>query len=327
MRGLSCRILRFNGMVKVAMALGMLVPFVAAVSAQNATTTTLSAAAANNPNACTQTISVVLKSASGTPNGVVAINDTFNSQTAQLATEALDSTGQVTVSFALATGAHALTAAYTGNANYQASTSSPIVVSVNAICNLTVASSLSVASVIAGQPANGSVTLTPLNNGGSTSPTFVTVSCSALPVQSSCFFTPENLEIPAGSNAPVTSLFTLQTEAKSGLLGRPSLGREGASPLALALLLPGILGLGWLGGRRNLKSVAARLARLSLLALIGVVLCFGASGCAARYSYLHHGPPNTPATPAGTYTFTVTAQTSNGVTAIEENSHLTLTVN
>ena len=93
--------------------------------------------------------------------------------------------------------------------------------------------------------------------------------------------------------------------------------------MALAFLVPGALALGGLawGARRR-----PWLNRLSLLALLGLVTMLGTTACNPRYDYLNHGPPPNPATPAGTYTITVTAQTSNGVTAITNNTTFALTV-
>jgi hypothetical protein len=52
----------------------------------------------------------------------------------------------------------------------------------------------------------------------------------------------------------------------------------------------------------------------------------GTSACNARYYYLNHGPTFTGTLP-GTYTMTITAQTSNGVTASTQSQTLTLVVN
>jgi hypothetical protein len=93
--------------------------------------------------------------------------------------------------------------------------------------------------------------------------------------------------------------------------------------VAWAFLLPGALGLGGLawGVRRR-----PWLNRLSLLALLGLVTMLGTTACNPRYNYEHHGPPANPATPAGTYTVYVTAQSSNGVTAITNSTTMALTV-
>ena len=90
-----------------------------------------------------------------------------------------------------------------------------------------------------------------------------------------------------------------------------------------AVLLPGALGLGGLawGVRRR-----PWLSRISLLALVALVTTLGTTACNPRYYYLNHGPPTNPATPAGTYTINVTAQSSNGVTAITNSTTMALTV-
>jgi hypothetical protein len=53
----------------------------------------------------------------------------------------------------------------------------------------------------------------------------------------------------------------------------------------------------------------------------------GTTACNPRYSYLNHGPVQNPATPAGTYTITIAAQSSNGVTAITQTTTMAVTVN
>jgi hypothetical protein len=151
---------------------------------------------------------------------------------------------------------------------------------------------------------------------------FVTLSCSGLPDEAACSFTPENLEILPNATTAVTSSMVVGTQI--GSQGQASLTPHPSSnPVAWALLLPGALGLGGLawGARRR-----AWLNRLSLLALVALVTTLGATACAPRYDYYNHGPPANPATPAGTYTVNVTAQSSNGVTAITNSATLALTV-
>jgi peptidoglycan/LPS O-acetylase OafA/YrhL len=96
-----------------------------------------------------------------------------------------------------------------------------------------------------------------------------------------------------------------------------------SNPVAWALLLPGALGLGGLAwGTRRRRWIN----RLSLLALVALVTMLGATACAPRYNYFNHGPPPNPATPAGTYAIKVTAQSSNGITAITQSVPLALTI-
>jgi hypothetical protein len=176
-------------------------------------------------------------------------------------------------------------------------------------------------TLTAGDAGTVVTTITPVNNASLTAPMFVTLSCSGLPDQSSCILTPGNLEIlsttptscPSGSLAsvcPPTSSMVIQTYAASNTTA--SLGKRSA-PIAWAFLLPGALSLGGI-------AFAARrrrwLTRLSLVALIGFVTLLGTTGCNPRYAYEHHGPLPNPPTPAGTYTVTVSAQSSNGVTSI-----------
>jgi hypothetical protein len=63
------------------------------------------------------------------------------------------------------------------------------------------------------------------------------------------------------------------------------------------------------------------------MALVGLVTLLGTTACNPRYSYEHHGPVPNPATPAGTYTVTVSAQSNNGVTSILHDTSFVLTVN
>jgi hypothetical protein len=110
---------------------------------------------------------------------------------------------------------------------------------------------------------------------------------------------------------------SLQTAGPQAQYSAPETGSR--SPLVLAVLLPGIVGLGFLGRKRKLFGGA------TLLLMIGAVTLLGASACSARYRYLNHGP-TFGGTAVGTYTIQVIAQTSNGVTASEHTQTLTLTV-
>ena len=89
----------------------------------------------------------------------------------------------------------------------------------------------------------------------------------------------------------------------------------------LAVLLPGVFGLGLLGRKRKV------LSRVALVVLMGPVSLLGATACNARYKYLNHPPTANEGTPTGDYTLTVWAQTSDGVSASEQFTTLGLTVN
>jgi hypothetical protein len=348
-RGIVRRGLRLELVAGLGIALAM--PALA-VPAGVATTTTLTAPQTtqitqSDAQTCSLTsFSVSATSAAGVPAGTVNIED----GTVPLATATLNSTGQANFQFALADGAHSLSADYAGNASFNGSASAPASVTISNQCdsafvvtvsNLTPTSATNTLTLTPGQAGTGTISVTPLQEFVSTltTPAFVTISCSGLPDQASCIYTPESIEILPDQNAAVTSSMVLQTYAQSTTSASPSTRPgKGSSPIAWAFLLPGALGLGGLawGARRRrgprgqvfVRGVVRHwLNRLSLLALVSLVTLLGTTGCNPRYSYEHHGPVPNPPTPAGTYTVTVTAQTNNGVTAITQNTTFVLTVN
>ncbi len=332
MRGIFCRGLRLEGFSAKALIAGLGVALAVPALAMGAETapavatyTTLSAQTRVQDGHSIASASVVVTGEDGLPaSGAVAIEERGK----QLASAALDAKGKATFTITLPAGYHALRAVYFGDSDHQVSTSDPAEVQTEATTTGTPSFSVSVAPVppttfpltlTPGQSGTVAVTVTPVNNAALTGPMFVTLSCSGLPDFSSCTFTPENVEISATSTA-VTSSMVIGTQAESGSLSKPAMAPK-ANPVAWAFLLPGALALAGFGWRRRTV-----LGRLSLLVLVALVSVLGTTACAPRYNYFHHGPePNLP-TPAGTYTVTVTGQSSNGITAITQNTTMTLTV-
>jgi hypothetical protein len=253
-----------------------------------------------------------------------------------IAGAALDSTGNAEIRFdSLSSGDHTLHAVYAGDPVHASSQSSTLTVHPEG-SSVVPSFSLGI-NVIGGTsstmtvdaPGNaGSLVATVTPAGGFTG--FISLSCSgppatagsiggsSLPIGVSCTFTPLNLQVTSAN--PVSADMTLQTTAAqrtSGQLERP--GFAGNGKLALAILLPGIAGLGYLGRKRKL------LFRACLLVMIGALGVLGTSSCSARYRYLNHGP-TFDGTDPGTYTMTIIAQTSNGVTASSQTQTLTLVV-
>jgi len=317
-----------------------------AAPAPIATTTTLTAGTLST---CSQPLTIAVTSG-GAPvtGGNVAIYDQFNGNAVTVATVALSSAGTASPTVDLAAGSHSLTATFAaqtvGTTSYAASTSAPAVVSVATECEFSVA----VSNITPSSTTAGTLTLTPGQSGSATvtvtpsveytstltAPMYVAISCSGLPDGATCVPTPENLEIlsttpescPSGSLAsacPPTSSILIETFAASSASAAPASGK-GSAPIAWAILLPGALCLGGMafGARRR-----RWLSRLSLLALVGLVTVLGTTACNPRYNYLNHGPPANPATPAGTYTVTVTAQANNGVIATTHTTTFVLVVN
>jgi hypothetical protein len=285
------------------------------------------------------TVAVTVTAADGLPaTGAVSIDD----QGRQLAGIALDGEGKASTVLELPGGSHSLSAVYAGDRNHQGSTSQPS--NVQADSSSTPNFQVTVTPVppatlplvlTPGDAGTLTVTITPENNASLTSPMFVTVSCSGLPNQALCTFSPEEVEIlqntPAScasgapaSACPPTSTMVIQTQAAGTARSSPPVHRsKGTGSIAWALLLPGALGLGGLawGARRR-----RWLCRMALVALVGLVTMLGTTACNPLYHYYNHGPPINLPTPAGTYTVTVTAQSTNGVTAITNSTTMVLTV-
>ena len=339
MRGLNCRYLRLEWVAGLGIALALAVLPAAAAAQQVATHTTLTVETREQAGHTQATAMAAVIDADGLPaSGVVAIEDGDR----ELAEAVLNAQGVASPVFSLPAGDHNLRAVYAGDASHLSSFSAgtDATAQTSSTPNFTlslapVAPSTLPLTLTAGNSGTIAVTVVPEDNAALTSPMFVTLSCSGLPSESSCTFTPESVEIlpttpascpansPASACPPVSSML-LQTVAASGArVLQPGFPGNAGHPVAWAILLPGMLGLGGLawGARRR-----RWLQRLALLALVGLVTALGTTACKPLYNYYKHGPVPNPATPSGTYTVTVTAQSTNGVTAITTNTTMVLTV-
>lgn len=339
MRSMNYRALRLELVSGLAIALAMLSsPGVA--NAQIARTETMLALKSGGTAGQTHATVTVTQDNGAPASGIVAIKDGGR----QLASVALNSSGQADATVDLPTGSHTLNAVYLGNATQQSSVSRPEATTTSTGTSpdfqITVSGLQPSTTLTAGSAGTALVTVTPVNNAALTSPMFITLSCSGLPDQSSCTFTPATLQIvsttptscAAGSPAaacPPTSSVVVQTEGP-GTAGHgatsmlaPDRPSRGPTHLDWALLFPGILGLGGLawGTRRR-----RWLSRVLVLAAVGVVTVMGTTACNPQYHYYHNGQPVNLPTPAGNYTVTVTAQSSNGITGITHSTTLAMTV-
>jgi len=337
--GINRRKLRLQWVAVCGIALALF----PAVRAFGLTTTSTTLSAQTSTQACPTsgstttltTLTITVTGAGGVPSGTVNIFDNASVSPVQIASATLSATGQATVSLFLNSGSHTLQAVYAGSSTYATSSSTFASESISAQCaeDFTVSvsnispSTSGAMTLTAGQAGTAVVTVTPsqtfitsLNDTGA--PAFITVSCSGLPTLSSCTFTPESLELLPGQNAGVTSSMLIQTQAQTASAVPPARTRHN-NPVAWAILLPGMLGLGGLawGARRR-----RWLQRLSLVLLVGIVATLGTTGCNPRYYYYNHGPGDPPATPSGTYNVIVAGQSSNGVTAVTNTTTFQLTV-
>jgi hypothetical protein len=337
-RNMSSRVLRLKGIAWLSFALAVLP--VAARAQAIGTFTRLNVATSDRNGRTQAGIEVSVAGADGQPaSGVVAIEEGSLIR----AEAALDNSGEARSTVTLSGGKHQLRAVYLGDASHRGS-SSPVAEATGTTSDQP-GFDVSIAPVsptsfpmtlTPGQTGTALITLTPENNASLTAPMFVTLSCSSLPNETSCTFTPESVEIlsttpvscTSGSpsaSCPPTSSMLLETQAAGGSNGTTMNARPGgnAHGIAWALLLPGVLGLGGLafGARRR-----SWLNRMALMALVGLAMTLGMTGCSPLYRYYQHGPGVPPATPSGTYNITITAQSNDGVTAISSTTTMVLTV-
>lgn len=312
------RAVRLNWVAGLGIAMAL--PALAAGTSQGLSTETTMTTLIRDVNAQTRaTLSISVVGENGQPvSGAVVIKDGAHA----IAGTVLNTQGQATTTLSLSPGSHNLTAEYAGSGTYRPSASvvAPVSAATSATPDFTVSVNPGSLSLTAGQSGSAIVSITPVNASSLTAPMFVTLSCSTLPDQSKCTFTPENVEILPNATTDITSTLVLATQAASTTKAEAPTHGNGT---ALAIMFPGALGLAGLafGTRRR-----RWLSRMMLIALIGLVATLGMTACSPLYNYYNHGPdPNLP-TPAGTYAVNIDAQTSNGVTATNHNTTLALTV-
>lgn len=242
------------------------------------TTTVLTATPNPSPFGFTVTFSATVSSLAGTPTGAVSFYD----GAALLGTSTL-AAGVATFSTStLAVGSHNITAVYAGTANFAASTSNLIV---EFIGDFSITASPGSGTVYTVQSAAYTIAITP--NYGFNLP--VTLSCSGLPANTTCAFSPATVSGGSGS-----STLTIQTTAPSPVSSNHPQAtnyRYAALGCLLLILLP-----------RRLRSIPQ-----SRFLIVFCMLLMGASltGCTSQGA-LGHG------TPVGSYQITINGVASNG---------------
>jgi hypothetical protein len=313
-----CRVLRLELVAALGVALAS--PALAWEGPQT-TQTTLSAETRVQNGHTAAAFAVAVKGEDGLPAaGAVVIEEDGR----QLAGAGLSGEGQARLEFGLPPGQHHLSAVYMGDPAHKASISA--VAGVRAQATTTPGFQVSVnpasLSLTAGQSGYATVSITPVNASALPAPMFVTLSCSGFPDQSSCTFTPENVEVLPTSTAAITSSMSITTQKQSLVKNVVPSGAE-SHPVAWAILLPGTLGLAGLAFSARRRW----LSRLALVALVALVAGLGTTACAPRYNYYNHGPDRNLPTPSGSYTLKITAQSSNGISASTQSIPFSLTVN
>ncbi len=279
-----------------------------AAAAENtaATETTLTVATDNaGPRTRATLTAHVDADQTGSPSGVV----NFRSGDTDLGSALLDGEGNASLQTdILPAGTHQVVAIYQGQPAYQSSTSKieHLKANVSTVAGFTVAATPTSLSTAVGGFVSSVVTVTPVNGFNA----YVSLSCTGLPINATCTFTPVNVPASCTTGAsgaqtctPGTSVMQIQTQTPSPLVAARS-GDNGIR--RYAFVFPAVFGLAGLGLSRR------RAWRNLLLAMLVFSGAMGMTACSERYNYLNHGPPGNPGTPAGSYTITVQAQSSTG---------------
>ncbi len=316
---------RLEWIAGIAVALAM-APTALLAGQPQATQTALTVETHDQGGRTRASLDVTVTGEDGLPaTGAVSIDDNGRESAATV----LNAEGHAQLALDLAAGEHSLRAIYPGDATHRrsASEASGVHAEASSTPDFSVSVSPATLSLPVGQSGSVTTYIRPENNSTLTAPMFVTLSCQGLPDESSCTFTPENIEILASScpnpdlpTCPLTSTMVVETQLGSGELYRTA-SRTHLSGVEVAILLPGgliLLGLGW--RRRDW------LGKLSFVILLGLVATLGTTACNIRYDYFNHGPPHNPSTPTGTYKLTISAQSNNGITAVTHTTTMVLTV-
>lgn len=296
----------YSGDANFAASTSVAVSVTVAAPAKTATTTSLSASATQltSGQSVTFTAGVTPQSGSETPTGSV----TFLDGSSQIGIETL-STGSASFSGAnLSVGSHAISATYSGDANYVASSSGALNVTIvappAADYSLTVSnSSLTVAK---GASATLTITVRPQNGFKQT----VGLACSGLPAGATCSFDPASVN-PAGG--PAATTLTVQAAATSGT-ETPSRGSfPGPGNMGLYVWAMALVGIFGVARKRaafaDVKPMRALLVTAMIAGLLVTASCAGVIQKSAMQ-------------PA-TFTVTVTASAANAPTHTQQ---FTLTV-
>jgi hypothetical protein len=260
-----------------------------------------------NLNQTVTFIATVAPGTAGNPTGTV----NFLDGTTQIGSAALNGGVATFSTSALTAGAHSITAAYSGDGNYNVSTSPATSLAITAPGFGLSASALLPASVAPGASAKSTITITP--SGGLNSST-VALTCSVSPAvtpAATC-----SVAAVSVANNTGTSTLTVVAAGPEAALASPT-GLQGSGmKIVLGLMIPAI----FFSGAGLKKAGPRKLLGFCLIFLVlgGCLLqvACGASGSASP-------PVGNSGTPAGTYKVTVTG-TANGT--VTQTAALSLTV-
>jgi streptogramin lyase len=248
----------------------------------NVLTSSAAAAYVSNPVIFTATVS----SSGGTPTGTVSFYD----GTTLLGQEMLSAGVATYTTSALASGAHSITAVYSGDVDFTAATSAALAETIE---DFTLGSSGGATTpsqtVSAGGQAVYTLTIDPPS--GTTFAGLITFTVTGLPAGATATFSPATVAAGAGATN-VTMTVSVPSQSAMRQTERPFGG--GTLPVALGLIL-----LPFAGRLRKGSRLMKQICCLTVLVL-GAALLAGLTGCGG-------GSGSTPGSASESYTLTITA--------------------
>lgn len=274
-----------------------------AAAARISTVTSVSASGTQVTSGQNMTLNVKVAptTGTGTPTGSVTFLDGQTSTGA-----ATLSGGAGSFSTTLSVGTQTITAAYSGDANFAASSSAVLTVTV-AAASPDYSMSMSASTLAVAPGSSGTLTITVIPKNGFKEA--VGLACAGLPAGGSCSFTPRNLNPAAGS---VAATLTVQAPSAMGTEVLPTEPFSGPGTIVLLLLAMGFAGIA--------LSTAMRRMFAGTMAFNPALLCFvistallGAAGC-AQVARNANGAGSQPTN----YVITVTASGTNAPTHTQQ---------
>jgi hypothetical protein len=283
--------------------------FVIPDNAPLSATATVLSTSTNSPKAgqtITFTANIVPASNAAVPTGTV---DFVNDQTV-LGTVPLNSGEASLQTAALSPGPHTITALYSGDASYAASTSNILNITVSSFGDYALALSGSSLQVSPGSSATLTVTVTPQN--GFAAP--VAFACTGLPAGAACNFNPSSI-MPQANSAAVTSMSVSVPAALSGVhIPLPQM--PSSDSLFWLWLIAAILCLA--SAKKHADPVCVRLRSFRLLIV--------AAGCSCLFGCAFGGSNSNAQLSTENRTAYIVTVTAGGANVPSHSQQFTLTV-
>jgi hypothetical protein len=300
----------YNGNTNYAVSTSPAVSQVVNASSKAATSTAVTSSL--NPSTVGASVTFTAAVTSATA-GTITGTATFFDGATQLGTPATISGGMAAYTTSTLTQAtHSITAQYSGDTNYAASTSSAVSQVVNAASTGDFSVSIAPTALTVKRGASGTVAVSvaPLNGSTQT----VTLGCSPLPAAATCSFATPTVTLDGTHTATVMATISTSSGATAGPVGGPTSdpGRQAPLPASWQLAASLFAAIGSLALIRTSRNRAWRLALAMILLILPALSITACSNMAGGND-----------TGKGTYAITVTG--TSGATT--HGASLTLTVN